>query len=48
MSRFFFILFLMFSSSTFAGIGDKYYCKIIDGALLSGNKPGIQEVGTST
>ena len=34
----FFIIFVMFGSSAFAGIGDSYNCKVIDGVFRDYNK----------
>ena len=38
MGKLFFIFFLMLSSSAFAGIGDSYNCKVIDGVFRDYNK----------
>ena len=38
MNKSLFIIFVMFGSSAFAGIGDSYNCKVIDGVFRDYNK----------
>ena len=38
MRKLLFIIFVMFGSSAFAGIGDSYNCKVIDGVFRDYNK----------
>ena len=38
MKKSLFIIFVMFGSSAFAGIGDSYVCKVIDGVFRDYNK----------